>query len=123
MLSEFYLPVGILMAVTLCVAARHALAVRHAKRQSEIALRGASCEGKIVAIQRPFMLDSCTRVYFDFVPHGLAETLRVCHVDRRPAAEQRPTLPVAGAIVTVRYLPDRPQRAVIGKLVSSPDRV
>jgi hypothetical protein len=117
MLREFYLPVCLVMAVTLWIAVRHALAVRHASRQLEIAQRGASCEGKVVAIQRPFMLDSCTRLYFDFVPHGREETVRVCHVDRRPTEEQRPALPAAGATVTVRYLPDRPQQAVIGKLV------
>ena len=122
MFREFYLPLGMLIAVALWMAVRHALVVHHAKRQAEIAQRGASCEGKIVAIQRPFMLDACTRLYFDFVPHGLAETVRVCHIDRRPAAEQRPTLPAAGSIVTVRYLPDRPQQAVIGKLVPHPDR-
>jgi hypothetical protein len=117
MFREFYLPVGMLIAITVWMAVRHALAVHHAKRQSEIAHRGASCEGKIVAIQRPFMLDSCTRLYFDFVPPGLTEAVRVCHIDRRPAAEQRPSLPAAGSIVTVRYLPGRPQQAVIGKLV------
>jgi hypothetical protein len=117
MLHDVYLPVSILMAATLWMAVRHGIRAHHVKRQSEIARHGAICEGKVVAIQRPFMLDSCTRLYFDFVPHGVGEPVRVCHVDRRPAAEQRPGLPTAGSIVTVRYLPERPRQAVIGKLV------
>jgi hypothetical protein len=118
MFHDFYLPVGILMAATLWMALRHGISAHHAKRQCEIARRGATCEGRVVAIQRPFMLDSCTRLYFDFVPHGFGETVRVCHIDRRPASEQRPGLPTAGSVVTVRYLPERPRQAVIGKLVS-----
>jgi hypothetical protein len=93
------------------------VAVVQCQRQLEIVRRGASCQGRIVAIQRPFMLDACTRLYFDFVPEGDDRPMRVCHIDRRPPDELRAALPAAGSIVTVCYLPERPQHAIITKLV------
>jgi hypothetical protein len=118
MTQELLLPIIALLGLTLWLALRHVFAVIQSEEQREIARSGASCQGKIVAIQRPFLLDACTRLYFDFLPEGGERPLRVCHVDRRPPAELRASLPVAGAVVTVRYLPQTPRRAVISKLVA-----
>ena len=115
MTSEALLVIGILMAVAMWLAMNNAFAAYQANRQRTIALRGMSCEGRVVAIQRPFMLDDCTRLYVDFQPPGMAEPLRVCHVDRGSADSG---FLATGSIVTVRYLPNRPRQAVIGKLVS-----
>ncbi|MGH8175742.1 MAG: hypothetical protein ACREV5_05730 [Steroidobacter sp.] len=116
MIGEFILPIGALIAITLWMALRHAFVAHQTSRQSEIARRGATCQGKIVAIQRPFMLDSCTRLYFDFLPAGVEQPLRGCHIDRRAVDELRSSLPAAGSVVTVSYLPDRPRQAVICRL-------
>jgi hypothetical protein len=48
---------------------KHAMAARQTTRQRRIAQVGVTCEGKVVAIQRP-SCDDCTRLYFDFVPSG-----------------------------------------------------
>jgi len=87
-------------------------------RQIEIARRGASCQAKIVGIQRPFFLDTCTRLYFDYLPPGSATPIRACHVAHRPPDALRTALPAAGTVVTVRYLPERPKRAVIARLIA-----
>jgi hypothetical protein len=118
MANELLLPLIALIVLTLWLAARHVLAFVQGESQREIARSGASCQGRVVAIQRPFLLDACTRLYFDFVPEGRDRPVRVCHVDRRPLTELHASLPVAGASVAVRYLPHRPRRAVICKLVS-----
>ena len=107
-----------LAAMTLWMAAKHAVAVHQALKQRDIARRGAVCQGRVVAIQRPFFLDSCTRLYFDFVPEGAEHEIRACHVDRRTQEELMASLPAQGTVVSIRYLPDRPRAAVIGKLVS-----
>jgi hypothetical protein len=118
MVSQMLLPISALIATTMWLAIRHAVGAAQSQRQLEIARRGASCQGKVVAIQRPFMLDACTRLYFDFVPEGGERTMRACHIDRRPPEELHASLPTAGSVVTIRYLPERPQRAVITKLVT-----
>ena len=107
-----------LVALTLWMALKHAVAAHQASKQREIVRRGAVCEGRVVAIQRPFLLDNCTRLYFDFLPDGTEDCVRACHVDRRSADEPIPSLPAQGTLVSVRYLPERPDHAVIGKLVS-----
>jgi hypothetical protein len=43
--------------------------------------------------------------------------VQTCHVDRR-AREWAASLPAVGSFVRVTYLPERPSRAVIAKLVS-----
>lgn len=106
-----------LAAMTVWMAAKHAVAVHQALKQREIARRGVVCQGRVVAIQRPFFLDSCTRLYFDFVPEGTDQEVRACHVDRRAQAESTAALPVQGALVSIRYLPEQPRAAVIGKLI------
>lgn len=119
MINELLVPIALLIAVTFWSAIKHAIAVSQVRRQCEIARRGAACQGKVVAIQRPCMMDACTRLYFDFIPEGGEQPMRVCHIDRRSSDELRASLPATGAIVTVRYLPEWPQRAVIAKLVST----
>jgi hypothetical protein len=118
MYNESLFPIWALIATTLWLAIRHVIAVAQTERQAEIAKRGAPCQGRVVAIQRPFMLDVCTRFYVDFVPEGCDRPMRACHVDRRSPEEMRGALPVAGSIVPVLYLPDRPKHAVISKLVT-----
>jgi len=115
MTSEALLVVGVLMATAVWLAMNNAVAAHRASRQRVIAQRGLSCEGRVVAIQRPFMLDDCTRLYVDFQPPGAAEPVRVCHVDRGGAVAE---FLATGSIVTVRYMPQRPRHAVIGKPVS-----
>jgi hypothetical protein len=43
--------------------------------------------------------------------------VQTCHVDRR-TGESTASLPAVGTVVRVKYLPERPSRAVIAKLVS-----
>ena len=119
MFTQLFLPLGGLIALTVWLAIRHVVAVTQAQRQMRIVRCGASVQGKVVAIQRPFMLDACTRLYFDFVPVGGQQPLRACHVDRRSPEELRASLPAAGSLVSVRYLPDQPKQAVISRLVAA----
>lgn len=118
MTNQALLAIGLLMAVTLWMAVKHAIAAHQASRQRDIARHGETCEGRIVAIQRPFMLDACTRLYVDFQPLGTEQLVRACHIDRRVPEEIQASLPPMGATVTVRYFPDSPHQAVIGKLIS-----
>lgn len=113
----FILPMSFILVITAWMTI--ALIVRHqqTRRQQEIVHRGACCEGRVVAIQRPFMLETCTRVYFDFEPPGVDRPLRVCHIDRRPAAESAAPLLHTGTPVAIHYLPEHPREAVISKLV------
>ena len=62
--------------------------------------------------------DACTRLYFDFVPEGMNQEVRACHVDRRANDEPMASLPAQGALVSIRYLPEQPRAAIIGKLVA-----
>jgi hypothetical protein len=116
--AEISTAIFALVAMTLWMAAKHAVAVHQALKQRDIARRGVVCQGRVVAIQRPFLLDSCTRLYFDFVPEGTAHEIRACHVDRRMQDDWTASLPAQGAVVSIRYLPEQPRAAVIGKLVS-----
>lgn len=118
MSNEVSLAIGLLFAITLWLALKHVVAARRDERQRRIAHAGEPCFGRVVAIQRPFMLDDCTRLYFDFTPSGSQEPIRACHIARSSQEEAPRALPAQGAIVAIRYLPERPQRAVIGKLVA-----
>ena len=118
MQAEVILALGGLVAITVWLAFKHVFATQQALRQREIALQGSIGQGRVVAIQRPFLLGNCTRLYFDFSPDGKDEVVRACHIDRREADELRASLPAQGTLVTVRYLPHQPQHAVIGKLLS-----
>jgi hypothetical protein len=119
MSSEIVALIGSLIGIAVWTAIAHAVRGRRERDVEEIVRRGELCQGRVVAIQRPFLLDACTRLYFEFCPPGFAEPLRACHVERRPLEEVCASLPPAGATVTVRYLPDRPEQALIGKLISS----
>jgi len=119
MTADLIVPIALLIGVTVWMAIAHVMRGNHARLQQEIASKGALCQGRVTAIQRPFLLDSCTRLYFEFEPLGADTLVQCCHVDRRSDEEQLASLPPAGTVVTVRYLPQRPTRAVIGKLVTS----
>ena len=119
MFDELILPVAFLVGLTLWMAIRHVVRMEQERRQHEIAARGELCQGRVIAIQRPFLLDRCTRLYFEFAPPGSQQPVRCCHVDRRANDELSASLPPTGTVVSVRYLPEQPNQAVIGKLVSS----
>lgn len=119
MFEQLITPVVLLIGLTLWLAIRHVVRVEQDRRQHEIAARGEFCQGRVVAIQRPFFLDTSTRLYFEFAPPGSEQPLRCCHVDHRPVDEISASLPTTGTVVTVRYLPEQPNRAVIGKLISN----
>jgi hypothetical protein len=85
--------------------------------QQEILKRGAIAQGRILRIWRPPVFGAFTRVYFEFHPHEAPASVQTCHVDRR-MGESLASLPAIGTWVRVKYLPERPSRAVIAKLVS-----
>jgi hypothetical protein len=85
--------------------------------QQEILKRGAVAHGRILRIWRPPLFGAFTRVYFEFHPTDAPASVQTCHVDRR-TGESTASLPAVGTVVRVKYLPERPSRAVIAKLVS-----
>jgi hypothetical protein len=85
--------------------------------QQEILKRGAAAQGRILRIWRPPLFGAFTRVYFEFHPVDRPASVQTCHVDRR-VGESTASLPAVGTVVRVKYLPERPSRAVIAKLVS-----
>jgi hypothetical protein len=85
--------------------------------QQEILKRGAIAQGRILRIWRPPVFGAFTRVYFEFQPVDARGSVQTCHVDRR-MGESMASLPAVGTWVRVKYLPERPSRAVIAKLVS-----
>jgi hypothetical protein len=91
---------------------------RAAREQQEILKRGQVAHGRILHIWRPKLYGAFPRVYFEFAPPGVDGTIRGCHIDRRSVAEPSASLPAVGTTVSVRYLPERPQAAVIARLVS-----
>ena len=92
-------------------------AQRRAEQQLHIAKSGSSADGRIVGIWRPPLTGSFPRLYFEYTPADSARTVRCCHVDRRSIADLHASLPSVGSIVKVRYLPGKPDRAVIARLV------
>lgn len=84
----------------------------------EIVKRGQLAEGKVLHVWRPPIAGSFARVYFEFEPAGYGRPIQCCHIDRRALFGSAASLPAAGAAVTIRYLPEKPTRAVIAKLVS-----
>jgi hypothetical protein len=88
-----------------------------AQLQQEILKRGHAAQGRILRIWRPPVFGAFTRVYFEFQPHDAAASVQTCHVDRR-LGEAKASLPAVGSLVRIKYLPERPSRAVIAKLVS-----
>lgn len=85
--------------------------------QQEILKRGMVAQGRILRIWRPPLFGAFTRVYFEFHPVDAPASVQTCHVDRR-MGESTASLPAVGTWVRVKYLPERPSRAVIAKLVS-----
>ena len=85
--------------------------------QQEILKRGLAAQGRILRIWRPPVLGAFTRVYFEFQPREAPASVLTCHVDRR-SGEAKASLPAIGSVVNIKYLPERPSRAVIAKLVS-----
>jgi hypothetical protein len=106
-----------LIGLTFWKAIMHVAEQRQGRMQREVAMRGALCQGRVIAIQRPFLFEASTRLYFEFVPLGAETPLHCCHVYRNHG-DDLAALPSAGTAVTVRYLPDRPEHAVIGRLVA-----
>ena len=88
-----------------------------AQLQQEILKRGRAAQGRILKVWRPPVFGAFTRVYFEFHPHEAPASVQTCHVDRR-MGESLASLPAIGTWVRVKYLPERPSRAVIAKLVS-----
>jgi hypothetical protein len=86
--------------------------------QRDILKRGAQAQGRIVKVWRPPLMGSFPRVYFEFEPEGVAQTVRGCHVHRGAHEGFVASLPAVGTHVAVRYLPENPAQAVIAKLVS-----
>jgi hypothetical protein len=96
----------------------HILTHTQTRRQQEIVQRGKAIMGKIVHVWRPPLSGSFTRLYIEFEPPNAPGPVRACHIDRRLAGELNASLPSVGTAVNIRYLPERPQEAVIAKLVS-----
>lgn len=119
MVDAFILPIVLLVATAVWTAMAQLARHRRTCRQLEIVSRGVCCEGKVVAIQRPSVVDGCTRLYFDFEPQGADRPLRACHVDRCPLGHSPAALVSIGQVVSVRYLQDRPRDALISNLVSA----
>jgi hypothetical protein len=92
---------------------------RSVRVQQEVLARGKLTQGRVIGSWQP-PLGAFTRIYFEFQPSEAGYSIRTCHVDRRSAEEWTPSLPRVGTDVAVRYLPEKPSRAVIVKLVSRP---
>lgn len=90
---------------------------KRTQRDRDIAARGLTCQGRIFAVQRPFLFESTTRLYFEFAPHGSAGSVQCCHLERGSAGRVAAMLPSTGMLVDIHYLPESPKQAVIGKLV------
>lgn len=110
------------LIVTLSAWLAHSTAAsrRQEQREIELATRGECCQGRILAVQRPFLLESTTRLYFEFAPPGWKTKVQCCHTERRLPERIDTLLPSVGMYVTVRYLPENPQEALIGKLLCIP---
>jgi hypothetical protein len=115
--DTFIVPIALFLLITAWTALVHYRRHFESRQRQEIVRRGASCEGRIVGILRPSVVDTCTRLYFEFVPPGADRPLRVCHIDNSPAEHSRATLFRPGQLVLVRYLPEQPTSAIISNLL------
>jgi len=118
MIGTCLLLIGFTGALMAWLAHADTLSKRQMQRDLDIATRGVSCRGRVFAVQRPFLLDSTTRLYFEFAPPGLGRPVQCCHLERRCNGRPATVLPAAGMVVDVRYLPESPNHAVIGQLVA-----
>lgn len=119
MFSQLLVYLGIFFTIAAVSALRLAQREREGKRQLRIAALGEACDGTIIAVQRPFLFDTSTRLFFEYTPPGRSDALRCCHIARCNTGCPPAMLPHAGARITVRYLPDAPQHAVIGTLIEA----
>jgi hypothetical protein len=118
-MSAELMPIFAFLSGAMVAAILSSLSVTRASReQQEILQRGQIAHGKVLHIWRPRLYGAFPRIYFEFAPPGVDRLVRGCHVDRRSVAEPTASLPAVGTTVAVRYLPDRPQQAVIARLVS-----
>lgn len=86
--------------------------------QQQILRSGAAAQGIVTQVWQPPLIGSFPRIYFRFEPQGGEGPIECCHIDRRPLGNAMASLPAVGAAVSIRYLPENPNRAVIAKLVS-----
>lgn len=113
------MPIFAFLSGAMVTAILSSLSVSRASRQQqEILKRGQVAHGRILQIWRPKLYGAFPRIYFEFSLPGIEATVRGCHIDRRSAAEPIASLPAVGTTVAVRYLPEKPQQAVIARLVS-----
>lgn len=115
---EFVPVIAFLAGALLSMLVSRQAVTRGAQLQRKILQRGAAAQGRVLRVWRPPLFGAFTRVYFEFQPDAAHRTVQTCHVDRRRAGELMASLPPVGAVVSVRYLPERPAHAVIAKLVS-----
>jgi len=112
-LSAIAFLTGVLVAmIATCQSVTHA-----SQRQQELLKIGQVAQGRVLRVWRPPLFGAFTRVYFEFETAD-AGSVRTCHIDHRRGGESAASLPAVGASVGVRYLPERPQVAVIARLVS-----
>jgi hypothetical protein len=115
--AEYVSAIAFLVGALVAMIASSRSVTLGAQLQQEILKRGALAQGRILRIWRPPVFGAFTRVYFEFHPLDAPESVQTCHVDRR-MGESTASLPAVGTWVRVKYLPERPTRAVIAKLVS-----
>jgi len=118
-LASLALPIIILCLVATWTAYASFNSSQQTERQLRTLECGIACRATVVGVQRPFLFDPYTRVYFEFVPQGSDAPVRGCHIERRASTEVAMALPASGGQVQVSYLPEQPECAVIGKLVST----
>jgi len=94
------------------------LTAQQTSQQQQILKSGAVAQGTVTHVWQPPLMGSFPRIYFRFEPQDGAGPVECCHIDRRPLHNATASLPAVGATVSVRYLPDNPNAAVIAKLVS-----
>ncbi len=117
MTAEYGPPIAFLAGALVALLASARFVALGAQLQQEILKRGALTQGRILRIWRPPLFGAFTRVYFEFQPHDAPGSVQTCHIDRR-LGESTASLPAVGTVVRVKYLPERPTRAVIARLVS-----
>jgi hypothetical protein len=114
---NFAVAMAVLIGITFWKALAHIAELRQTQRQLLVATRGKLCQGRIIAIQQPFLFEASTRLYFEFMPPGQHKPLYCCHV-YRGSEDVSASLPSPGTIVAVRYLPERPEEAILSRLVA-----
>ncbi len=116
--AEYVPAIAFLAGALVAMIASSRFVTLGSQLQQEILKRGVLAQGRVLRIWRPPLFGAFTRVYFEFQPlDGPYASVQTCHVDRR-MGESSASLPAVGAWVRVKYLPERPTRAVIAKLVS-----